>query len=66
MLHSGGQKQKWPTNWQIGYITPAVGGSQMLQSREQNQQWEVFWGGGGGANGVFFLNVYLAFFLFFL
>ena len=26
-LQSGGQNQKWPTSWQIGYLTPAVSGS---------------------------------------
>ena len=40
MLHSWGQKQKWPTGGPGGYITlppnPATCGSPVLQSGEQN------------------------------
>ena len=32
-LQSGGQNQKWPTNGQIGYLTPAVSGSPTAAER---------------------------------
>ena len=32
-LRSGGQNQKWPTTWQIGYLTPAVSGSPTSSER---------------------------------
>ena len=38
-LQSGGENEKWPTDGQSGYVTPAVSGIPLLQSRGGNQKW---------------------------
>ena len=37
-LQSGGQNQKWPTNGQGGYITPAVSGTFSASERGTNSE----------------------------
>ena len=38
LLQSGGQNQKWPTNGQIGYLTPAASGSPTAAERGAKSQ----------------------------
>ena len=42
-LQSGGQNQKWPTNGQIGYLTPAVSGSPSASERGAKSEVAHLW-----------------------
>ena len=42
-LQSGGLTQKWPTNGQGGYITPALSGSRCTSERGTNSEVAYKW-----------------------